>query len=110
MFAIIIIGLATTTQANTHIIFPGDWLDYQSKIDLTKGVTVNITTNLCDPLHYPDSVITNLIKRNGSFDKFVEKDEGSKTLLTLKTEPRDAQENILPQRPPKTRKESLGLL
>ena len=69
MLAIIIITLATTTQANTQLLFPCEWLDYQSKIDLTKDVTANISTDMCNPANYPDSVITNLVKRNGSFDK-----------------------------------------
>ena len=96
MLAIIIITLATTTPAYTHeVLFPDDErLDDKPKIVLTKSVTLNITTSFCDPANYPDSVITNLVKRNGSFDNFFEKDEGSITLLTLKTEPRDAQENI----------------
>ena len=79
MLAIIIITLATITQANTHkILFPDDKrLGDKPKIVLTKSVAENITTSFCDPAQYPDSVITNLIKKNGSFDKFFDKDERS---------------------------------
>ena len=88
MFAIIIFTLATSTQAN--VLFPDDdKLDDKPKIEITKSVAVNTSTDMCDPSNYPDSVITNLIKRNGSFDKFFKKDEGSIKLLTGKRMQKD---------------------
>eukprot|EP00090_Calanus_glacialis_P040513 TRINITY_DN70683_c0_g1_i1.p1 TRINITY_DN70683_c0_g1~~TRINITY_DN70683_c0_g1_i1.p1 ORF type:complete len:170 (-),score=55.22 TRINITY_DN70683_c0_g1_i1:49-558(-) len=48
-------------------------------IDLTKSVAVNITTEMCDPANYPDSVITNLIKSDSNAVKLLEKEDGFET-------------------------------